>query len=167
MTSKALEPAILSGCDSSIPAISDESDDSNYKLFKQQNRKIFARFVGTNCRSGSPKKQIWVKKCIIENLSVTANLNIQSHSLRDNNYHSQNGSGKFLNGYRSNFRRKEYMCTYSNHYTHVSGNNFNGYSYDYSRSAHVSHRSRRKSAAAQTNNMRSLLPTQVWVAKNN
>ena len=74
--SKTLEPAILFGYDSSISVVSDVSDDSNYKLFKHQNGEVFARYVGTNCRSGSPKKQIWVKKCIIENLSVTTNLNM-------------------------------------------------------------------------------------------
>jgi hypothetical protein len=79
--SKILEPATLSGYDSPISVVSDESDDSNYKLFKQQNGKAFAQYVGTNCRFGTPKKQIWVKKCIIENLSVTANLNMQSNSL--------------------------------------------------------------------------------------
>ena len=74
--SKTLEPGILSRYGTPIIVVSDESDDSNYKFFKQQNGKVFARYVGTNCRSGSPKKQIWVKKCIIENLSVTANLHM-------------------------------------------------------------------------------------------
>ena len=78
---KTLEPALLSGYDTPISVVSDESDDSNYKFFKQQNGKVFAQYVGTNCRSGSPKKQIWVKKCITEHLSVTANLNMQSNSL--------------------------------------------------------------------------------------
>jgi hypothetical protein len=100
---KTLEPALLSGYDSLIPIVSDESDDSNYKLFKQQNGKVFARYVGTNCRSGSPKKQIWVKKCTIENLSVTANLNMQSNLLRGNDNYSMIGTEIPLNGHRSNF----------------------------------------------------------------
>ena len=136
--SKTLEPETLTGYHSPIPVDTDESNDSNYKLFEQQNGKVFARYVGTNCRSGSPKKQIWVKKCIIENLSVTANLNMQSNSLRGNDYHSQIGTRTSSNGYRSNLRQKEYMCTSSNHYTHISGNNFNAYSYDYHQSAQVS-----------------------------
>ena len=74
--SKTPKPAILSRYDSPISVVFDESDDSNYKYFKQQNGKVFAWYVGTNYRSGLPKKEIWVKKCIIENLSVTANLNI-------------------------------------------------------------------------------------------
>src|SRR3954463_2740557 len=28
----------------------------NYKLFKNQNGEVFARYVGTNCRNGSPMK---------------------------------------------------------------------------------------------------------------
>ena len=47
-----VDPSTLSGytCDSSYS--SDESFDSNYKLFKNQNGEVFARFVGTNCRNG-------------------------------------------------------------------------------------------------------------------
>src|SRR4051812_6885040 len=87
--SKTLKPATLSGYDSPISVVSNESDDSSYKIFKQQNGKVFARYVGTNGRSGSPKKQIWVKKCIIENLSVTTNLDMLSDSLHGNDYPSQ------------------------------------------------------------------------------
>jgi hypothetical protein len=100
--SKTLEPAILSGYDTRITVVPHESDDSNYKFFKQQNGKVFARYVGTNYNSGSPKKQIWVKKCTIENLSVTANLNIKSNSPRNIDYHPHNGAGKFSNENRSN-----------------------------------------------------------------
>ena len=64
--SKTLEPAILSGYDTPITIVSDELDDSNYKFFKQQNGKGFARYVGTNCMSGSPKKQIWVKNALLK-----------------------------------------------------------------------------------------------------
>ena len=82
--SKTLEPALLSGYDCPIPVDDDESLDSSYKLFKQQNGCVFARYIGTNCRTGSPKKQIWVEKSIIEKLPVTANLTVQGNYLRGN-----------------------------------------------------------------------------------
>ena len=54
----SVDPSTLSGftCESSYS--SDESFDSNYKLFKNQNGEVFARYVGTNCRNGSPMKKI-------------------------------------------------------------------------------------------------------------
>jgi hypothetical protein len=71
-----VDPSSLSGYDSPTPITSDESVESNYKLFKQQNGEVFARFIGTNYSSGPPKKQIWVKKNQIENLPITANLTL-------------------------------------------------------------------------------------------
>ena len=165
--SKTLKPALLSGYDTPIPVVSDESDDSNYKVFKQQNGKVFARYVGTNCRSSSPKKQIWVKKCIIENLSVTANLNPQGNSRQGNENPSQYGTATSSNACQLNLRQKEYMRISSNHYAHVSGNNFNAYSYDYSRDTQVIYGNQRRNVPAQTRQMRSAPPTQVWVARKN
>ena len=65
-----VDPCTLSGftCESSYS--SDESFDSNYKLFKNQNGEVFARYVGTNCRNGSPMKKIWVPKSCLESLQV-------------------------------------------------------------------------------------------------
>ena len=80
--SKTLEPETLTGYLSPIPVDTNKSNDSNYKLFKLDNGKFFARYVGTNYRTRSPKKQIWVKKRIIENLSVTANLTMQDNHSR-------------------------------------------------------------------------------------
>jgi hypothetical protein len=63
-----VDPSTLSGynCDTSYS--SDESFDSNYKLFKNQNGEVFARFVGTNYGNGSPMKKIWVPKSLLENI---------------------------------------------------------------------------------------------------
>lgn len=58
---QALDPSFLSGYDCPIPIDEDESFDSNYRLFKQQNGKVFTRYTDTNCRIGSPNKKIWVK----------------------------------------------------------------------------------------------------------
>ena len=57
-----VNPCTLSSftCDSSYS--SEESFDSNYKLFKNQNGEVFACYVGTNCRNGPPMKKIWVPK---------------------------------------------------------------------------------------------------------
>src|SRR4051794_9778172 len=65
-----VDPSDLSGftCESSHS--SDESFDSNYKLFKNQNGEVFARYVGTNCRNGSPMKKIWVPKSCLESLQM-------------------------------------------------------------------------------------------------
>ena len=65
-----VDPCTLSGftCESSYS--SDESFDSNYKLFKNQNGDVFARYVGTNCRNGPPMKKIWVPKSYLENLQM-------------------------------------------------------------------------------------------------
>ena len=65
-----IDPSTLSGftCESSYS--SDESFDSNYKLFKNQNGEVFARYVGTNCRNGPAIKKIWVPKRYLQNLQV-------------------------------------------------------------------------------------------------
>ena len=65
-----IDPSTLSGftCESSYS--SNESFDSNYKLFKNQNSEVFARYVGTNCRNGPPMKKIWVPKRYLESLQV-------------------------------------------------------------------------------------------------
>nr|BDI54701.1 Retrovirus-related Pol polyprotein from transposon TNT 1-94 [Triticum aestivum]BDI54741.1 Retrovirus-related Pol polyprotein from transposon TNT 1-94 [Triticum aestivum] len=63
-----VDPSNLSGFTCESPHYSDESFDSNYKLFKNQNGEVFARYVGTNCRNGSPMKKIWVPKSYLESL---------------------------------------------------------------------------------------------------
>ena len=57
-----VDPSTLSGYNCANPVIIDESIDSNYKLFKNQNGEVFARYIGTNCRNGPPMKKIWVPK---------------------------------------------------------------------------------------------------------
>ena len=65
-----VDPSTLSGFTCESPHSSDESFDSNYKLFKNQNGEVFARYVGTNCRNGPPMKKIWVPKMCLESLQV-------------------------------------------------------------------------------------------------
>ena len=57
-----------------LTIIIDESFDANYKLFKNQNGEVFARYIGTNCRNGPPLKKIWVPKSCLENLPVNVNM---------------------------------------------------------------------------------------------
>jgi hypothetical protein len=57
-----VDPSTLSGYNRAKPMIIDESFDSNYKLFKNQNGEVFATYIGTNCRNGPPMKKMWVPK---------------------------------------------------------------------------------------------------------
>ena len=66
----SVDPSTLSGFTCANPIIIDESFDANYKLFKNQNGEVFARYIGTNCRNGPPMKKIWVPKSCLENLLV-------------------------------------------------------------------------------------------------
>jgi len=65
-----VDPSTLSSFTYANPIIIDESFDANYKLFKNQNGEVFARYIGTNCRNGPPMKKIWVPKSCVENLPV-------------------------------------------------------------------------------------------------
>jgi hypothetical protein len=66
----SVDPSTLSGFTCANPIIIDESFAANYKLFKNQNGEVFARFIGTNCRNGPPLKKIWVPKSYLEKLPV-------------------------------------------------------------------------------------------------
>ena len=65
-----VDPSNLSGFTCESPHSSDESFDSNYKLYKKQNGEVFARYVGTNYRNGSPMKKIRVPKSYVESIQV-------------------------------------------------------------------------------------------------
>ncbi|XP_044453299.1 uncharacterized protein, partial [Triticum aestivum] len=64
------DPSTLSGFTCANPIVIDESFDANYKLFKNQNGEVFARYIGSNCRNGPPMKKVWVPKRCLENLPV-------------------------------------------------------------------------------------------------
>ena len=66
----SVDPSTLSGFTCANPIVIDESFDGNYKLFKNQNGEVFARYIGTNCRNGPPMKKIWVPKRCLESLPV-------------------------------------------------------------------------------------------------
>ena len=66
----SVDPSTLFGFTIANPIIIDESFDANYKLFRNQNGEVFARYIGTNCRNGPPLKKIWVPKRCLESLPV-------------------------------------------------------------------------------------------------
>ena len=66
----SVDSSTLSGFTCANPIIVDESFDANYKLFKNQNGEVFARFIGTNYRNGTPLNKIWVPKSCLEKVPV-------------------------------------------------------------------------------------------------
>ena len=175
-----VDPSNLSGftCESSHS--SDESFDSNYKLFKNQNGEVFARYVGTNCRNGSPMKKIWVPKRCLESLRVNVLMTppVKNRNSRSNSSHGPNssyGSKSSYDHHRANpsvsqgrAKGYEYAHYSSNHYVHKSSKNFSAYSYAYPNPSYV----KRSGLASMPpfsygahRVMNSLPPLQMWVVK--
>ena len=65
-----MDPSTIFGFTCANRIVIDESFDAKYKLFKNQNGEVFARYIGNNCRNGSPEKKIWVPKSCLEKLLV-------------------------------------------------------------------------------------------------
>ena len=181
-----VDPSNLSGFTCESPHPSDESFESNYKLFKNQNGEVFARYVGTNCRNGSPMKKIWVPKSYVESLQVnvlmtppvknrnpTSNSSYGPNSSHGSN--SSNGSKSPYDYHRANpsvsqgrAKGYEYVHYSSNHYVHKSSKNFSAYSYAYPSPSYV----KRNGLASMPpfsygarRVMNSLPPLQMWVVK--
>ena len=163
----SIDPCTLSGFTCESTYSSDESFDSNYKLFKNQNGEVFAGYVGTNCKNGSPMKKIWVPNRCLESLHMSVimtplvkNMNPRSKSSYGPNssYGSKSSYGpnssrgsNSSNGSKSSYdhhcantsvsqgRAKgyEYEHYSSNHYVHKSSKNFSAYSYAYPNSSYV------------------------------
>src|SRR3954464_6044992 len=156
-----VDPSNLSGytCESSHS--SDESFDSNYKLFKNQNGEVFARYVGTNCRNGSPMKKIWVPKSCLKSLQVNLLMTppVKKTNPRSNSSYGPNssygskssygpnssGGSNSSHGSKSSYEHHrannsvsqgrakgyEYEHYSSNYYLHKSSKTFSAYSYAY------------------------------------
>jgi hypothetical protein len=171
----------LSGytCDTSYS--SDESFDSNYKLFKNQNGVVFAWFIGTNCRNSSPVKKIWVPKSLLENLQVNVIMTppMRKKHPRANSSHGRKSSTdrRPTNGHTNasfsqgnHYRSHDYVHYSSNHYVHKSLKNFSAYSYQYS-SVPVKKRSAYASLPKFSINAQCFIasqpPIQMWVVKKN
>ena len=130
-----MDPSTLSNFTCANPIIIDESFDANYKLFKNQNGEVFARYIGTNCRNGPPLKKIWVPKSCLENLPVNVIMTPQgkkTNSRPKASYrqrtHPSHPNVNVLQG--SHTEMYEYERVSSNHYVHKT-KNFSAYSYEY------------------------------------
>src|SRR4051812_19071310 len=181
-----VDPSNLSGFTCESPHSSDESFDSNYKLFKNQNGEVFARYIGTNCRNGSPMKKFWVPKRCLESLQVNVLMTppVKNRNPRSNSSYGPNSSRGLnpskgskssyehhrANNYVSQGRAKgyEYEHYSSNHYVHKSSKNFSAYAYAYPNPSYV----KRNGLAAlppfsygARRVMNSLPPLQMWVVK--
>ena len=141
------DPYTLSGYDNVSSDVVIESFDSNYKLFKDVNGEVFARYIGTNCRNGPPVKQIWVLKELITNLPMNADANELRVSSADNAS-----------------KEHEYEHISSNHFVHREAQTKNAYSYDYLVIPQY-HAMRQCSPRRSTNASRP--PVRMWVVKKN
>ena len=105
-----VDPCNLSGFTSDSSYSSDESFDSNYKLFKNQNGEVFARYVGTNCRNGSPMKKIWVPKSCLESLQVNVLRTppVKNRNSRSNSSYGPNSSYGSKSSYGPNSSHGSY-----------------------------------------------------------
>jgi hypothetical protein len=175
----SVDPSTLSGYNCANPIIIDESFDSNYKLFKNQNGEVFARFIGTNCRNGSPMKKIWVPKSILDKLPVNvimtppgkktnprakASYGPKSSYRQRSLYDHPNAN--VLQGY--NDQTHEYERRSSYHYFHKS-KNFSAYSFEYSNPLVklFARASKPKFLDAALRLIASKPPLQMWVVKKN
>src|SRR3954465_2555535 len=85
---KPIDIANLSGFSCKIDkAIVDESLDSDYKLVKDQEGKVSAEFIGTPPKNGFYKRQIWVRKSLVEKLPPNHSMQGKS-SVPLNHYYS-------------------------------------------------------------------------------
>ena len=140
------DPSTLSGYDAVSSDVMIESFDSNYKLFKNGNGEVFARYIGTNCRNGPPVKQIWVPKDLITNLPVNADANELRRSSEDDTS-----------------KGNDYNHVSANHFVHREAPHKNAYSFVYP-DATISHLIR--SHHPHQSSCASRPPIKMWVVKN-
>ena len=137
----SVDPSTLSGFTCANPIIIDESFDANYKLFKNQNGEVFARYIGTNCRNGPPMKKIWVPKRCLENLPVNVIMtpHVKKTNLRPKasygpkasyrqRTHLSRTNANVLQG--NHTQAYEYESGSSNRHVHKT-KNYSAYSYEY------------------------------------
>ena len=130
-----MDPSTLSGFTCANPIVIDESFDANYKLFKNQNGEVFARYIGTNCRNGPPMKKIWVPKRCLENLPVNVIMtphvkktNLRPKASYRQRTHLSRTNANVLQG--NHTQAYEYERGSSNRHVHKT-KNYSAYSYEY------------------------------------
>ena len=107
---KPIDIANLSGFDCKMnKAIVDESLDSDYKLIKDEQGKVTAEYVGTPPKNGFYKRQIWVKKALVEKLPANHTLQGKS-SVPPNHFYSLETRNDSLVP-ESNVPQKQYYRT--------------------------------------------------------
>lgn len=175
----SVDPSTLSGFTCANPIIIDESFDANYKLFKNQNGEVFARYIGTNCRNGPPMKKIWVLKQYIENLPVNVVMTpprkktnprpISSYGPKASYRYRTHLSHPNANVLQGNHAQTyEYERVSSNRYVHRT-KNFSAYSYEYHSSPTrlFARAPKPKFSDAALRLIASKPPLKMWVAKKN
>ena len=151
--------------------------DSNYKLLKNQNGEVFARFVGTNCRNGPSVKKIWVLKSLLHNLqeNVIMTPPKKKRNPRANSSHgpkSSNGrrptySHTNVSSHGNKQRPDKYVHYSSNHCVNKSSKNFSAYSFEYYTPA-VKRNAYSSMSEFSINALRYIAsqpPVQMWVVK--
>src|SRR3954467_13541180 len=105
-----IDIANLSGFDCKMnKVIVDESLDSDYKLIKDEQGKVTAEYVGTPPKNGFYKRQIWVKKALVEKLPANHTLQGKS-SVPLNHFYSLETRNDSLVP-ESNVPQKQYYRT--------------------------------------------------------
>ena len=136
-----MDPSTLSGFTCANPIVIDESFDANYKLFKNQNGEMFARYIGSNCRNGPPMKKVWVLKRMLENLPMNVVMTPQvkktnprpqasygpKASYRQRTHQSRTNTNVLQGNHTQAY---EYESGSSNHHVHKT-KNYSAYSYEY------------------------------------
>src|SRR3954470_19380091 len=105
-----IDIANLSGFDCKMnKAIVDESLDSDYKLIKDEQGKVTAEYVGTPPKNGFYKRQIWVKKALVEKLPANHTLQGKSSVLPNHFYSLETRNDSLVP--KTNVPQKEYYRT--------------------------------------------------------
>jgi hypothetical protein len=164
---KPIDIANLSGFNCKIDkAIVDESLDSDYKLIKNQEGKVSAEFIGTAPKNGFQKRQIWVRKSLVEKLP--SNHSMQGRpSVPPNHFYSLEKRNDLLVT-ETNVPQKEYFRVDRNVYRHRDNNDKLAYAHRYPNPSQrnyvygVLDGSPRRNTSAPSKS-----PTRLWVVKKN
>ena len=176
---KPIDIANLSGFSCKIDkAIVDESLDSDYKLIKDQEGKVSAEFVGTPPKNGFYKRQIWVRKSLVEKLPPNHSMQGKS-SVPPNHYYSLEDRNEPLVS-ASNVPQKEYYRVDRNVYRHRNNNTKIAITHHYSNPSSRNYiygvldgpdrqcnPVRYNIAAPSSSSMPSKSPARLWVVKKN
>src|SRR4051812_39788812 len=127
---KPIDIANLSGFNCKIDkAIVDESLDSDYKLIKNQEGKVSTEYIGVPPKNGFYKRQIWVRKSLVEKLPANHSMQGKS-SVPPKHFYSLEERNDSLVP-ESNVPHKEYNRTGRYTYRHRDNNDKIAYAHSY------------------------------------